>query len=161
MAEHIIQEFKIYRKNCNEVRQWGSILSTTPMTDGAVPNSFVFQQATQTRLLAQYIERDLAYAPQSVYMRVEHQKPSPAFVSAKVGTNTSFDSWGRLVHEVGITTTPKKCMWQKHWDTKTSNNKRKFLLPRQVPSSVEHLTCASLVHCLINSCLAVWPDRTF
>ena len=69
---------------------------------GAVPNSFVFQHVTRTRLSAQCTERDQPHAPEPVFVRVEHQKPVPGFVSAKVGTNTSLDSRGRLVHDADV-----------------------------------------------------------
>ena len=35
-------------------------------------------------------------------MRVEHQKPVPGFVSAKVRMNTSLDSRRRLVHDADV-----------------------------------------------------------
>ena len=103
LVECVIQEFKIHLEQCNATSEADisrTIASfclhhnTTPAANRAVPNSFVFQHVTQTRLSAQCTERDQPHTPEPVFVRVEHQKLVPGFVSAKVRTNTSLDSRG-------------------------------------------------------------------
>ena len=48
------------------------------------------------------LKRDQPHAPERVFVRVEHQKPVPGFVPAKVRTNTSLDSHRQLVHNANV-----------------------------------------------------------
>ena len=117
-VERVIQEFKLFLSKSNVVsttsttdRQRRTIEfclshNTSPMSNGAVPNAFVFLKPLRTRLSVQCTEKDAICHPRPVYVRVENRNPAPSELIDRVGSNTALDSRGRLVHDSDIAERP-------------------------------------------------------
>ena len=76
------------------------------MSNGAVPNAFVFLKPLRTRLSVQCTEADTNYYPRPVYVRAENRNPAPFELLDRVGCNTALDSRGRLVHDSDVAKRP-------------------------------------------------------
>ena len=117
-VERVIQEFKLFLSKSNIVSttcasdcqrhtiEFCLLHNTTPMSNGAVPNAFVFLKPVRTRISVQCTEVDTNYYPRPVYVRVENRNPAPSELLDRVGSNTALDSRGRLVHDSNVAERP-------------------------------------------------------
>jgi len=114
-VERVIQELKFALRKVNGVdsdnlqkaiASFCLSFNTGPACNGAVPGAMVFLKTPRTLLSTTCTEK-LNVTPLPVYIRVEGQIPRQGHITDVVGSNTSTDDRGRLVHDADVTSRPE------------------------------------------------------